>query len=140
MNVYPTTPGVQRTTRSMTGTTRTTNFLRGRLLITMHRWTSLKLAKDNLIATHSYYRFHLSTPPRCPRSIFAVQQGLRPYLLNTAPLIELNVLMAAARLMRIEEPESVSGALRQNGHGGDELLGTANVNACRTTTESQNSY
>ena len=31
--------------------------------------------------------------------------------------------------MRIEEPESRSGALRQNSHGGDELLGTANVSA-----------
>ena len=92
------------------------------------------MENDNLIATDSVYLLL----PRHPRSIFAVRRGLQPHLLNTAPLIELNVLMAAARLVRIEDPESVSSALRKNGHGGDELLGTANVSACRKTKETRN--
>ena len=109
-------------------------FLRGRLHITRHRWTSLKLGKRQF----DYYLFHLSFLTRRLQSIFAVRRGLRPHLLNAAPLIELDVLMAAARLVRIEDPESVSSALRKNGHGGDELLGTANVSACRKTKETQN--
>ena len=39
--------------------------------------------------------------------------------------------MAAARLVRIKDPDSVSSALRKNGHGGDKYLGTANISASR---------
>ena len=42
--------------------------------------------------------------------------------------------------MRIEEPESMSSALWQNGHGGDELLGTANVSACHKNKKKPKSY
>ena len=40
-------------------------------------------------------------------------------------------------MVRVEKPESMSGALRQNGHGGNELLGTAKVSRRRTATGSQ---
>ena len=39
--------------------------------------------------------------------------------------------------MHIEKPESVNGALWQNGHGGNKLLGTAKVNGRCTMTGSQ---
>ena len=45
--------------------------------------------------------------------------------------------MKATRLVRVEKPESMSGTLWQNGHGGDELLGTAKVSGYRTATGSQ---
>ena len=54
-------------------------------------------------------------------------------------LTEFDVFVAVAGLIHIEEPESVSSTLWQNSHGGDELLGTAEVSVCRTTTGSQNS-
>ena len=34
----------------------------------------------------------------------------------------------------------MSGALRQNGHGGDKLLGTANVSACRKSKKKLKTY
>ena len=81
-----------------------------------------------LIATH------------CLQSTFAVQQGLRPHLLNMLPLIKFDVLVATVRLVSVEDTESVSGTLWQNSHGFDELLETAKVSACCTIIRSQNSH
>ena len=55
-------------------------------------------------------------------------------------LTEFNVLVATARLVGIEDAESVHGALWQNSHGINKLLGTAKVSAHCTTTGSQNSH
>ena len=54
-----------------------------------------------------------------------------------APLTEFDILVAMTRLVRIEELESVNGALWQNSHGGNELLGTVKVSARCSITGSQ---
>ena len=92
---------------------------------------SLELEKD----IFNCYLVHT----RRLQSIFAVQWGLRPHLLNAAPFTEFDVFMTTTRLVHIEDVESVHGTLWQNSHGGNELLGTAKVSTCCTTTGSQNS-
>ena len=92
--------------------------------------TSLRLGKRHF---DCYLNF-----TRPLQSIFAVRQGLQPHLLNAVLFTEFDVFVAATRLVRIEEPESVSSVLRQNGHGGDKLLGTANISVCCKMTGSQN--